>query len=231
MIRAKKVPKKGAPMQQIWPSLISADLLNLASSMNNLQDHCYGWHLDLMDNHFVPNLTWGAQFANAIAKNSSKPLWIHLMIDHPEKFLEKLYVPKGSYITFHIETKSDIRHIIDAIRERGWLASIAINPNTHAENVFPYLHTIDQILIMSVTPGFSGQTFIKETIEKIRLIKQEIEREHLSTSLAIDGGINRENIKEVAQLGVTQFGIAAGIFDKPNPAEELDYLYRLLAEI
>lgn len=218
-------------MFQIWPSLISSDLLHLATTINNLSDHCYGWHLDLMDNHFVPNLTWGAQFVNAIAKVSSKPLWIHLMIDEPEKFLEKLHIPKNSYVTFHIETTSDIPMTIRAIKHHGWKASLAINPETPIDRLFPYLKIIDQIVIMSVHPGFSGQAFITDTLGKIGLIKSELKKQHITIPLAIDGGINRDNITSVAQLGVTQFGIAAGIFSGSNPVHELDHLNRLLTKI
>jgi ribulose-phosphate 3-epimerase len=222
---------KGETMFQIWPSLISADLLHLATVMNNIQDHCYGWHLDIMDNHFVPNLTWGAQFVNAIAKASSKPLWVHLMIDEPDRFLEKLHIPKNSYVTFHVETESDINMTIKAIKHHGWRVSLAINPETKVETLLPYLHNIDQVLIMSVHPGFSGQAFITDTFHKIELIKDELKKENVSILLAIDGGINRENIQRVAELGVTQFGIAAGIFSTSNPVHELDYLKRLLAKI
>lgn len=219
---------KGETMFQIWPSLISSDLLHLSEAMNNLKDHCYGWHLDIMDNHFVPNLTWGASFVNAIAQASSKPLWVHLMIDSPERFLEKLHIPQDSYVTFHVETKSDINSTIKAIKQHGWQASLAINPETPVEKLLPYLHSVDQVLIMSVHPGFSGQTFITDTLQKIQFIKSELKKQNVTIPLAIDGGINRDNINSVAQLGVTQFGIAAGIFGCADPAQEIDYLNKLL---
>ncbi len=218
-------------MKEIWPSLISANLMNLQESINQLSNQCHGWHLDVMDNHFVPNLTWGAQFMNAIAQNTDKPLWIHLMIDKPESFLETLFVPKGTYITFHIETKSDIPALIDAIKAQGWLPSIAINPNTPIEKVFPYIATVDQILLMSVNPGFSGQQLMPEALKKIVPLKDELEKQQVDIPIAIDGGINQDNIVAVAQLGVSQFGIASGIFSWPNPAHELNHLHELLARI
>ncbi len=216
-------------MKEIWPSLISANLMNLQESIDRLDGHCAGWHLDIMDNHFVPNLTWGAQFMNAIAQNTNKPLWIHLMIDKPEGFLETLFVPKGTYITFHIETRSDIPALIDAIKAKDWRPSIAINPNTPIQAVFPYIASIDQILLMSVNPGFSGQQLMPETLTKIVPLKQELEKQQLDIPIAIDGGINQENIVAIAQLGVTQFGIASGIFSWPDPAHELKHLNELLA--
>jgi ribulose-phosphate 3-epimerase len=217
-------------MFEIWPSLISADLLNLQQTMQKLDNHCHGYHLDIMDNHFVPNLTWGAQFMNAIAQNTKKPLWIHLMIENPQNFLDALFVPEDTYITFHIETKSNISMLIKEIKNRKWRTSIAINPKTSVETVFPYLDDINQILLMSVEPGFSGQRFMPEVLKKIIPLKHEIQKRNMPIDIAMDGGINRSNIIEVANLGVGQFGIASGIFRYPNPVEELDYLYQLHAK-
>jgi len=197
--------------------------------MELLSPHCTGWHLDIMDNHFVPNLTWGAPFVNAIARASSKPLWIHLMIDHPEEFLERLPHHPHSYITVHIETKSSIPSTLKAIKDSSFKTSIAVNPETPIEMVFPYLTQADQILIMSVNPGWSGQSFIKDVVHKIPQLKQEIHRQKLATSIAIDGGINHDNIVEIARLGVTQFGIASGIFDTDNPIQALAYLHEIVA--
>lgn len=216
---------------QLWPSLISADLLNLQTTIDQLAPYCTGWHLDVMDNHFVPNLTWGAQFVNAIAHASNKPVWVHLMIDRPEQLLQKLTVPEGAYITFHIETDADIPALIEQIKKRSWRVSIAVNPDTPIEKTFDYLASIDQILIMSVQPGFSGQIFIKDVLHKIKILKHELLTKKCSVTIAIDGGINRDNIVEVARLGVTQFGIAAGIFSTSHPAQELEYLNRLVSKL
>ncbi|MEX0848924.1 MAG: ribulose-phosphate 3-epimerase [Candidatus Dependentiae bacterium] len=217
-------------MFEIWPSLISADLLNLQKTIQELDNHCHGYHLDIMDNHFVPNLTWGAQFMNAIAQNTKKPLWIHLMIEQPENFLDTLSVPEGTYITFHVETKSNIETLIKEIKNRKWKPSIAINPKTSIANAFPYLDEIDQIVLMSVEPGFSGQSFIPEVLKKITPLKHEIKKRDVSINIGMDGGINRNNIIEIANLGVGQFGIASGIFSYPNPVQELEYLYQLYAK-
>lgn len=215
-------------MIEIWPSLISGNLIDLKSSMELLTPHSTGWHLDIMDNHFVPNLTWGAPFVKAIARASSKPLWIHLMIEHPEKFLEHLPDHPHSYITIHIETRSPLEPTLKSIKNRTFKTSIAINPETSIEKVFPYLSYTDQILIMSVNPGWSGQTFIKDVVNKIPPLKQEIQRQKVTTTIAIDGGINHDNIMEIARLGVTQFAIANGIFGCNNPAQELAYLHEII---
>lgn len=216
-------------MIEIWPSLISGNLIDLKSTMELLAPHSTGWHLDIMDNHFVPNLTWGAPFVKAIARANSKPLWIHLMIDHPENFLEQLPNHPHSYITIHIETASPLQATLKAIKNRGFKTSIAVNPETPIELVFDYLAYANQILIMSVNPGWSGQTFIKDVVNKIPLLKQEIHRQKVATTIAFDGGINHDNIVEIARLGVTQFGIANGIFGTDNPVQALAYLHEIAA--
>lgn len=217
-------------MKEIWPSLISANLMNLQASIETLRNNCTGWHLDVMDNHFVPNLTWGSQFINSIAQNTTKPLWIHLMIDNPQEFLEKLFVPPKSYITFHVETAADIPSLIKAIKAKGWSASIAVNPNTAIQELFPYLKSISQVLIMSVHPGFSGQQLMPDTLKKIVPLKAELKKSSLDIPIAIDGGINQNNITQIAQLGVDQFGIASGIFSWPQPERQLEQLQQLLLD-
>lgn len=213
---------------QLWPSLISANLLNLQTSIDQLAPYCHGWHLDVMDNHFVPNLTWGSQFVNAIAHASDKPVWVHLMIESPEQFIHKLILPQDSYVTVHIETDANIANLIAQIKQRGWRSGIAINPNTPIERTFNYLTKVDQLLVMSVQPGFSGQPFIKDVLYKIKTLKRELRSKKSCATIAIDGGINRDNIVEVARLGVTQFGIAAGIFNATHPMQELEYLKQLI---
>lgn len=217
-------------MFEIWPSLISANLLDLKDVMHQLDPYCAGYHLDIMDNHFVPNLTWGAQFANAIAAHTKKPVWVHLMIDAPELFLDRLKLPKESYISFHAETKSDINAIINEIKKKGWRPSLALNPETPIEAAFPFLEQLEQILIMSVNPGFSGQELIPSTLEKIVPLKHILQTRKLEMPIALDGGITRSNIKHIHGVGVDQFGMASGIFAHSNPAEELAHLYALCGE-
>lgn len=212
-------------MFEIWPSLISADLLNLQATLNTLDNHCHGYHLDIMDNHFVPNLTWGTQFMNAIAQNTKKPLWIHLMIENEANFLDRLDVPEKSYISCHVETKSNLHELIALIKDRKWRPSIAINPSTPIEHTFDYLKDIDQLLLMTVNPGFSGQQFMPEVLNKVAPLQNEIRQRSYNIRLAMDGGINRDNISQIAQLGIEQFGIASGIFSYPDPVKELHALY------
>lgn len=212
-------------MFQIWPSLISADLLHLADVIDTLSPLCSGFHIDIMDNHFVPNLTWGAQFANTIAAYSKKPTWVHLMVSDPASFFDRLVLKPGSYITIHIENKGNIRDMLKEITRMGMYCSIALNPETPADAVEPYLDLVQQILIMSVKPGFSGQQVIPETFKKIAQLKARIAERNLIIDLALDGGISRENIATIKALGANQCAIASGIFDHENPARELATLH------
>ena len=216
---------------EIYPSLISANILNLEESIDLLDNHCDGYHLDVMDNHFVPNLTWGAQFINLIAQYTKKKPWVHLMIDNPENFLDRLFIPQNTLVTFHIETKSNITDLIAGINEKKWQPGIAINQKTAIDEVFPYLDQVHQVLLMSVNPGFSGQQLIPEVLKKVSPLKKELKKRDVRIPIAMDGGINRSNIVEIAQLGITQFGIATGIFSYPDPVDELRSLYELLKKV
>lgn len=206
-------------MKKIFPSLISADLLHLGDVIEAFNPICDGFHLDIMDNHFVPNLTFGADFANAIAAAAQKPTWIHLMVYNPAGFLDILKLTAGSTLTFHIENNSNIDQLISYIKEKKWRASIAINPKTALEEIFPYLDMVDQILIMSVEPGFSGQHFMHESVAKIAPLVQARMQKKLNFTIAMDGGIDASNIGFLAQSGVDEFGVAKAIFGAADPVE------------
>ncbi len=215
-------------MATIYPSLISSDIMNLRRVIELLDPHCDGYHLDVMDNHFVPNLTWGTQFINAIARETSKPLLVHLMVDDPTNWIKKLSLNPHSTISMHIESKGQVRRNIEQIRERNIHPNLAVNPNTEIQAIFPYLDAIDSVLIMSVKPGFSGQSFIKGTEEKLKPLIATRQTQGLNFSIGMDGGINKENIKDLANQGVELFGIASAIFDQPNYVKALNDLQKTI---
>lgn len=196
----------------IFPSLIAADLLNLEREILLLDPCVDGYHLDVMDNHFVPTLIGGPLFIHAIASITQKPLWIHLMVDNPKNLIEQLHVPPQSVITIHIETSIDHKELISLIKEKKWRVGIAINPKTPVEDSFAYLDCVDQLLLMSVEPGFSGQTFKKEVLNKISSLIEEQTKRKGSFSIAMDGGINYGNIAELYNAGVHDFAVASAIF-------------------
>ncbi len=215
-------------MAIIFPSLISADVLNLQKEIERLDPHCQGYHLDVMDHHFVPNLTWGPRFINAIAKTTYKTLWVHLMVDNPQTWVNTLFLQPKSILTFHFENTKEIIHMIKHIKEKNWLASIAINPKTPVEEIFPLLNIIDQVTLMSVEPGFSGQKFLPSVISKIDSLNGYRQTSGLDFKIGLDGGINETNIKMLAEKGVDHCAIAAGIFEKDDPVEALKTLTTLI---
>ncbi len=210
---------------QIYPSLIASSLLSLGETIEELEPHCNGFHIDIMDNHFVPNLTWGADLTNAIAAASSKPLFVHIMADDPMSIIDHLDLKPKSIIAFHIESKFKKDDIIEFIHKKNWLASIAISPKTSLEEIFEHLHIFNQVLLMSVNPGYSGQRFLPDSIARLERLAEFIKNENLDCPISMDGGINKDNIAELAQRGCSIFGIANAIFAQPDPVKALEELY------
>lgn len=214
-------------MPGIYPSLISGDLLNLERTITNLEPHCSGFHVDIMDNHFVPNLTWGAQFATAIGSATTKPVWVHLMVDDPRLFVQRMTLPPESIVSFHIESGSDIQQISADILKNKWVPSLAISPKTDVEKVFPHLDVIDHVLLMSVEPGFSGQQFLPHSAQRLETLIQHRIDHNLDFVVGMDGGINTGNIANLFQKGAQHFAIASGVFAHNNPVEALQKLNEL----
>lgn len=211
-------------MAMIFPSLIAADLLNLQKEIEQLDPYCSGYQLDVMDNHFVPNLSFGSAVVNSIARITYKTIWVHLMVDDPHNWLGKFFLPPDSIISFHLETTKEIRNMIKRTKEKNWLPSIAINPKTPINDAFPLLDDIYQVLVMSVEPGFAGQEFLKNTISKLESLISYRETSGLSFKIGIDGGINLHNIAMLAEKGVDDFAIGSAIFNEKNPIEALKLL-------
>ena len=212
----------------IYPSLISASLLNLQQVITTLDPHCDGYHVDIMDGQFVPNITWGPAFANAIAATTNKTIWVHLMTTDPFTWIDRLELPKNSIVSFHIEANDNTPITIKAIREKGWRASITVSPKTNIVEIVPLLDQVDQVLVMSVDPGFSGQQFLTHTLEKIPLLVAEREKQNLTFSIGMDGGIGKENCAEIVRSGVQDLAIAHAIFGQKDPVQALTELRALL---
>jgi ribulose-phosphate 3-epimerase len=216
---------------KIFPSLISGDLLNLGHQIEELELLCDGFHIDIMDFNFVPNLTWGAQFIRAISHKTTKPLHIHLMIERVIDFIKTLELRPSDILYFHIESKCDIFQAIKTIREKNTRCGIAINPKTALREIFPYYDHIDSLLLMSVEPGFSGQSFLKESVDRAIEMIAYNKNNNKKIRIGIDGGINATNIKTLALAGITEFSIASAIFDQPNPAAALKKLSAIVHAI
>lgn len=203
-------------MVGIFPSLISANLLHLQEELTNLEPFVAGFHIDVMDFHFVPNLTWGPSFINQIRTGTKKPLWIHLMVEYPERYFERLDLNPGDIVTVHCESPSlyDLTTLSALISKRGWLPSIALNPTTPIR-VLDGL-SVDHVVLMSVEPGFSGQPFIPDTLEKLKALNAQRSHTAMPSLIAVDGGIAESNIQELIENGANQLAIASAIFSQPD---------------
>jgi ribulose-phosphate 3-epimerase len=216
-------------MATIYPSLMGIDLLNVQKEIEQIDEFVSGYQLDIMDFHFVPNLTYGPDFVNAVARITYKKLWLHLMVENPIDLLDRFSLPPGTIVSFHIESKSKINETISRIEEKKWLPSIAINPKTPLEKVFPFMSVVHQVLVMSVDPGFSNQLFLKETIGRVATLVGFRQTSGLNFLIGVDGGVNKDNIKSLAREGVDDMAIASAIFDAPDPVQALKDLKVLVA--
>jgi ribulose-phosphate 3-epimerase len=195
--------KKYGDVMLVAPSVLSADFGNLERDVKAIcEAGCDLVHVDVMDGHFVPNLTIGPVVVSAIAKAASKPLDIHLMVENNTFFVD-LFAPfKPRYISFHIEEEKNPHRLIQYIRSLGISPAIVLNPHTPAEAVEYLLPSVDMVLVMSVNPGFGGQSFIPEVVEKIKRLKVLCERINPKCLIEIDGGVNDVNIEMLRDAGV-----------------------------
>ena len=217
-------------MSQIYPSLMAGDILNLQREIEILEkSEAAGYHIDIMDGHFVPNLTWGQMFVEAFNRVTIKPLWVHLMVDDYHRWVDFLLpvLSDNSIVTFHFESKNNFREASVLIKENNLIPSIAINPKTPVEKVFPFLDVIHHVLIMSVEPGYSGQPFLPEIINKIDTLVSACQMNESKVTIAMDGGIKEDNIALLAQKGVEQFAVGSGIFDHTDRVAAVKKLYDL----
>lgn len=215
-------------MKSIYPSLISADLLNLEREIKLLEPYCQGYHFDVMDDHFVPNLTWGKMFIDQIVKVTAKPLWVHLMIDKPSIFVESIVLNANSMLTFHIESIGDVKNFSIRIKDKNMLPGVAVSPKTPVEKIFQFLDLLDHILIMTVEPGFSGQDFLPESIDKIRSLFSYCKINGHKVKIAVDGGVSKNNIAMLAKEGVDIFSVGTAIFGQVDPVGAIRDLQELI---
>jgi ribulose-phosphate 3-epimerase len=215
-------------MIKLLPSLISAPLLELKTTINKLETYAYGFHLDLMDFHFVPNLTWGPAFVNAIAQETTRPLQVHLMVDQPQHYLDRLALRQKDVVSVHYESLpyAQLVQTLGIIKKNGWIPSLAINPTTAVATVEPLLPFIEHCLLMSVTPGFSGQAFIPESVQRLQEVVALRAKHHATFKICMDGGIGKNNIQKLAKLGMDQAAVASAIFNTTDSVEALRELSR-----
>ena len=204
-------------MIKLTPSLLAADLMNLGREISDMLDHGVDQlHFDVMDAHFVPNLSFGPSFCRAIHRQfPDLKIDVHLMMDNPEKYLDTFVQSGASSITVHREVFDDPRPILKMIKEKGLLGGLSVKPDTKADSLLPYLDDTDIILIMTVEPGFGGQKFMPEQVEKIRFLRQK----GYQGIIAVDGGVNLENAPILRSAGADWLVMGTSYFRADDPAK------------
>ena len=188
---------------KISPSILSADFSKLGEEIQNLEKaNADLIHIDVMDGHFVPNITIGPEVISKLRKYTSLPFDVHLMISPVHNFIKNFAKAGSDIITIHPEATKDLVSSIKEIKSYNKKVGVSLNPETPIDKVLPVLNLIDLVLIMSVNPGFGGQKFIKDTLSKVKLLRKEIDEKKLKVEIEIDGGINFENSKEAIKAGV-----------------------------
>ena len=212
---------------RINPSILSADFSNMALELESIREADMV-HVDVMDSHFVPNLTFGLPVVNAWKKVSPLPFDVHLMISDPDTWAPR-YAETSEMVTFHVESAKDPRRIIEKIKTLGKKVGIAIKPNTPLDPYIELLPDLDQLLVMTVEPGFGGQKFMIEMLPKIRRAREVIDADNPSCFLQVDGGVNSETVVLAAEAGADTFVAGSAVFDGVNPSAALQKLRSSLA--
>ena len=203
----------------VAPSILAADFARLGEDIKRVTDAgCDLLHLDVMDGHFVPNLTIGPPLISSIRKISSLVFDTHLMISDPLKYAEIFIKAGADHITFHLESDNDPGAVIDAIRAAGATVGISLKPKTPAEKLFPWLDKIDLVLIMTVEPGFGGQSFMADMMPKVKAVHEQIRRIGRPVHLEVDGGIDGRNVAEAAAAGANMMVAGTSVFRNPAGA-------------
>jgi ribulose-phosphate 3-epimerase len=208
---------------QMAPSILSADFMNLGENVRFIAEQGADWiHVDVMDGHFVPNLTIGPLFVKGLKVLVSTPLDVHLMIDNPEEQVDWYLAAGADVVTIHIEASKNPAELLKHIRDNGCLCGLSLNPETPPEVLFPFLGCVDLILVMSVHPGFGGQSFIAESCAKIAVIAAECSRLDVHPLIEVDGGIDVMTAPLVAAAGARVLVAGSAIFGKNDQAAAME---------
>lgn len=214
----------------IAPSILSADLGRLREEVERVVSGGAEWlHVDVMDGHFVPNLTFGAPVVRALRKLTDLPLDVHLMVERPEHYLAEFAHAGATVFTFHPEATVHVQRHLAAARERGMLAGLALNPSTPVSIVEELMDDLDLVLVMSVNPGYGGQSYLPHATEKIRRVRGLLDAARSRSVLEVDGGITLETIAEAWSAGADTFVAGTAVFGSPDPAQAVRDLKRQCA--
>ena len=218
-------------MIRLAPSILSADFSRIGEAVRMAEDAGADLiHLDIMDGHFVPNLTLGPQAVSSIKKTTQQPVAVHLMVENPGFFIPLFHEAGADWISIHVEASTHLNHDISLIKELGRKAGIALNPATPIHLLNDILKELDYILVMSVNPGFGGQKFVDATRQKIRKLRSWIGGQNLSIPIEVDGGINTTNAESLIRDGAEILVVGAAIFAAEDPVRVIARLKEIIAK-
>ncbi|MBT3442955.1 MAG: ribulose-phosphate 3-epimerase [Flavobacteriaceae bacterium] len=216
-------------MNLIAPSMLACDFGNLESEISMINESKADWfHIDVMDGVFVPNISFGTPIMNVLKKYTKKPLDVHLMIINPDNYIEKFAELGSSVLTVHFEACTHLHRTIQRIKSLNMKAGVAINPHTPISSLESIIKEIDLVCIMSVNPGFGGQSFIETTYQKIKDLKSLINKCNSKTLIEIDGGVNSENAKKLIENGADVLVAGSFVFKSENPTNTISTLSSLI---
>ncbi len=202
---------------KLAPSLLNADFSDLRAAVAVIEGIADAVHLDVMDGNFVPNITFGPLVVKAVRAVTAMPLDVHLMIAHPDEYVEDFAQAGADWISFHAEVTRHPGEIIGLIHSYEKRAGMVINPQTPAERIYDYLELADFVLVMTVMPGFGGQAMIPETLQKVGVLKKEAERQGTQLEVEVDGGVKTSNLDQVLHAGTDIVVVGSSIYSAPDP--------------
>lgn len=212
----------------ISPSLLSANFLNLGKDIEMVNESSADWfHIDVMDGVFVPNISYGMSIISQIKSMARKPLDVHLMIVQPERYIEQFHKAGADILTVHWEASTHLHRTLQCIKSYGMKAGVALNPHTPVNVLEDIIQDIDIILIMSVNPGFGGQSFIENSLHKVKKLKQLIRETSAKTWIEVDGGVNLKTGKELTEAGADALVAGSFVFGSENPPATIQALKQL----